>query len=445
MKRNLAQHLLFIAAFLFLTIASQAQAFLNNDSAFKAGTAASGRIWGYAFGDFYYKPHADSLNRGGTNQYTGIPQSRNAAQFRRIYLGYDYNFNKKFSSELLLAAEDNFPAFNPPNSTSASGDQLLNNKETFYIKLANVKIKDVWKGTTLVLGEQFTPSFAMLTEKVWNYRSIERTISDIRRTPSYDLGVGLNGVFDPTTKNFGYNLLVATGNSDKPASNSFKWFYGDVWGMFLDKRLIIDLYADYQRLNWQPGWHHDRQMLKAFAAWSTSPLTVGVEGFVNMIKADTKASLIAGGADTIDTKANGIAMFAHGDIVTNKLRWFARVDLYNPNSNVDNGKYKGYSGISSPASYMASGYKMTISPNTGSPTAATATGDPTSKETFITAGLDFMPYKDIHLEPNLWYEHYSSQLASTMAGYGPNNQDVVLRLTFFYVFGKKYSQTYTQL
>ncbi|HEV2482334.1 MAG TPA: hypothetical protein VGS79_21870 [Puia sp.] len=449
MKRNLPQHLLLIAAFLFLTIASHAQAFLNNDSAFKAGTAGSGRIWGYAFGDFYYKSHSDSLNRGGSNQYTGIPQSRNAFQFRRIYLGYDYNFNKKFSAELLLSAEDNFPAFNPPSSTAASGDELTNSKETFFIKLANFKIKDIWKGTTLVIGEQFTPSFAMLTEKVWNYRSVERTISDIRRTPSYDLGVGLNGTFDPATKNFGYNLLVATGNSDKPAANSFKWFYGDVWGMFLDKRLILDVYADYQRLNWQPGWHHDRQMLKAFAAWSTSPITVGVEGFVNTIKNDTKATFVTpqngAAADTIDTKANGIAFFAHGDIITNKLRWFARVDLYNPNKNVDNGTYKAYGGVSSPSGYMTPGYKMTYSPSTGAPTAATSTGDATSKETFLTAGFDFMPYKDIHLEPNIWYEHYSSQLSSTYAGYGPNNQDVVFRLTFFYVFGKKYSQTYTQL
>src|ERR1700761_5832312 len=384
MKRNFAQHFLFIAVFLFLTIASQAQtAFLNNDSAYKAGAPSSGRIWGYVFGDFYYKSHSDSLNRGGNNQYTGIPQSRNAFQFRRIYLGYDFNFNKKFSTELLLAAEDNFPAFNPPSSTAASGDELLNNKETFFIKLANLRIKNLWKGTDLVIGEQTTPTFAMMSEKVWNYRSIERTTTDIRRTSSYDMGVGLNGTFDPATKNFGYNLLVATGNSDKPAANSYKWFYGDVYGMFLDKRLIIDLYADYQRLNWQPGWHHDRQMLKAFAAWSTSPITVGVEGFVNTIRADTKASLITpqGGhtADTIDTKANGIAFFAHGDIITNKLRWFARVDLYNPNSKVDNGTYKAYAGISSPSAYMTNGYKMTYSPSTGSPTAATSTGDPTSK------------------------------------------------------------------
>src|SRR5580698_6008272 len=105
MKRNSAKQLLLIAIPLFLTIASYAQTnFLNNDSAYKSGAANSGRIWGYVFGDFYYKSHSDSLNRGGNNQYTGIPQNRNAFQFRRLYLGYDYNISSKFSTELLLAA-----------------------------------------------------------------------------------------------------------------------------------------------------------------------------------------------------------------------------------------------------------------------------------------------------------------------------------------------------
>src|SRR5690349_21890472 len=117
--------MLFILAFSSL---SKGQYLWNSDSAFKAGSPNSGRIWGYVFGDYYYKGHADTLNRGGSNQYTGIPQGRNAFQFRRIYLGYDYNISKKFVAEVLLAAEDNFPAGNPPSSTTPSGDQLQNNK-----------------------------------------------------------------------------------------------------------------------------------------------------------------------------------------------------------------------------------------------------------------------------------------------------------------------------
>ena len=87
----------------------KAQYLLNSDSAFKAGAANSGRLWGYEFSDYYFKGHSDSLGRGGSNQYTGIPQNRSAFQSRRIYLGYDYNINSKFSVELLLAAEDDGP------------------------------------------------------------------------------------------------------------------------------------------------------------------------------------------------------------------------------------------------------------------------------------------------------------------------------------------------
>jgi hypothetical protein len=444
MKRSYISHILLVVILIFAAASTQAQmqsSFLS-DSAYKTGEANTGRLWGYVFGDYYYKSHADSLNRGGSNQYSGIPQSRNAFQFRRLYLGYDYNISKKVSAELLLAAEDNFPAYNAPGQTAANGDELSNSKETFFIKLANVRVKNIWKGTDLILGEQSTPGFAMLTEKVWNYRSIERTIIDIRRTPSYDLGVGLQGTFDPATKNFGYDLLMATGSSDKPAASSFKWFYGDIYGWFADKRLVVDIYADYQRLNWVTNWHHDRQMLKGYIAWTTPWLTVGVEGYINTIRNDTKATLIAGGADTIDTKANGISFYVHGAIVPEKLRWFARVDTYNPNKNVNTGLYSAYAGISSPSAYNTPGYKYSYAGSTtGAPTAETSTGDPTSKETFITAGLDFMPARDVHFEPNVWVVKYSSQLAAGSEA----DQDVVWRLTFFYVFGRHYSKSYTQM
>jgi hypothetical protein len=437
MKRRISLSFLSIIILVFLATSTQAQYLWNSDSAFKAGSANSGRLWGYVFGDFYYKSHSDSLNRGGNNQYTGIPQNRNAFQFRRIYLGYDYNINAKFSTELLLAAEDNFPAFNPPSQTVANGDELSNSKETFFIKLANVRVKNIWKGTDLIVGEQSTPAFPLLSEKIWSYRSVERTIADIRRTPSYDMGAGLQGKFDPASGNFGYDVLVATGNSDKPAANSFKWFYGDVYAQFLDKRLIFDLYADYERLNWQPGWHHDRQMVKGYIAYNTPALTIGAEGYVNTIRADTKATFIGGGADTINTAAQGISFYVHGNIIKDRLRFFARYDAYNPNHNVNSSKYSGYAGISSPNGYNSVAYKLTYSPSTGAPTAVASTiSDPTSKEAFITAGLDFTPAKNVHFIPNIWYTHYATQLTGAAATAEPNNYDMVYRMTFYFVFGK---------
>src|SRR4051794_29380973 len=338
------------AIFLMLSfsILVKAQCTWNNDSAFKAGGPNSGRLWGYAFGDYYYKGHADTLNRGGSNQYTGIPQGRNAFQFRRIYLGYDYNITKKFSVELLLAAEDNFAAGNPPSSTSPSGDELINNKLAFYIKLANLRVKNIWNGTDLVVGQQSTPAFPLTSERVWAYRSIERTLTDIRRTPSYDFGAGLQGFFDPKTKNFGYDVLIANGSSAKPEGDLFKWLYGDIYVYLFNKHVIADLYADYERLNWTPAWHHSRQMVKGFIAYNSGGkptgaavyaapgtvksaamdpnkgFTIGVEGFINNLKQDDSATTIAGDVHILDVAAKGISVFMHGSLVPSKLAFFAR-------------------------------------------------------------------------------------------------------------------------
>ena len=417
----------------------KAQYLLASDSTFNAGTPMTGHIWGYAFGDYYYKSHADALNRGGSNQYSGIPQDRNAFQLRRVYLGYDYNFSKKFSAELLLAAEDNFPAGNPPSSATASGDQLLNNKLAFYVKLANLRWKNIWKGTDLVLGQQGTPAFSTLTEKIWNYRSIERTIADVRRTPSYDLGAGLQGTFDPKTKNYGYNLLVANGSSAKPEGDNYKWLYGDVWAKFLAQRLIVDVYADYERLGWSNGWHHSRQMLKGFVAWNTGPVTIGVEGFVNNLKQDIFATRISdGGVDTLSNVASGISAYVHGDIVKNKLRFFARYDHFSPTNKVDNAKYNKY--VLNTANYNDNSYSSVASG--GNP--AVATGDQTYTQDFITAGLDYSPIKNVHIMPNIWYTHYATQLSGdlnntvngALASKAKGDFDLAWRLTFYYVFGK---------
>ena len=223
------------------TSSLRAQYLVNSDSVFNAGTPMTGHLWGLVFGDYYYKSHADALNRGGSSQYSGLAENRNAFQLRRIYLGYDYNFSKKFASELLLSAEENYPVGNPPTSAAVSGDELINNKLAFFIKLANIRWKNVWRGTDLVVGQQATPAFGATSDKIWGYRSIEKTLVDMRKTPAYDLGVGLQGSFDPKTKNYGYDLLVANGSGAKPASSSYKWVYGDVWAKFLNQKVIVDL------------------------------------------------------------------------------------------------------------------------------------------------------------------------------------------------------------
>lgn len=380
------------------TIPAISQEKTKADSSFKP----SGKVWGLTFLDYYYKAHADSLNRGGANQYTGIEKGRNAFQIRRVYLGYTYEISQSFTAELLLAGEDNITT----SSGVSSGDLLGDNKLSIYIKLANLRWKNIWKGTDLIIGQVSTPAFSLVTEPVWGYRSVERTVADLRRTPSFDLGASLQGKFD-NGGNFGYNVMVGNGNGARPENDKFKWFYGDVFAKFLDKRLVFDLYADYIRLNHTETWHHSHNMVKGFAAYTTPALTVGVEAFVNHGQEDN-VGIRALQHDTISANAKAISAYVKGNIIKDKLGFLARVDDYNPNVDYDNNLYTSYKGL-------------------------TPAYEPNNKELFFTAGVDFTPVKNVHFIPNVWYNRYTSN-QDALSGKAYRDHDLVYRLTFFYVY-----------
>lgn len=390
-----------VIVLIFIAYSAKAQQQNQPDTSFKP----TGKLWGYTFADYYYKAHSDSVNRGGANQYSNIEQGRNAFQIRRIYLGYNYDIHPKFSAEFLLAAEDNTVT----RTLLPTGDLLADNKLSVYIKLANLRWKNIWKGTDLVVGQMATPAFTLLAEPIWGYRSIERTITDIRRIPSYDLGVALQGKFDPVKGNFGYDFMISNGTGAAPENNKFKWLAADVYAKLFDKKLVLQLYADYQRMNWTTGFHHARSILKGFAGYVTPRFTAGVEAFSSYGRQDVIG--IRGTVnDTISARSRGISLFVRGNIIKDKLLFFARSDWFNPDLNYNEQAYDSYKGL-------------------------TSTFGPNNKETFCTAGVDFMPLKNVHFMPNIWYNRYSSERHST-TGAERHDYDLVYRITFYYIYGK---------
>ena len=410
------------------------------------------RLWGYTFGDFYYDAHADATNRGPETMYNGVPTYRNAFQFRRLYLGYDYDITKKFKAEVLLASEPNAnTGFVGATSTStstttitgapgvtgatttkttttttvANGDNLVDGKMAFWIKNFNLRVRDLWTGTDFVIGEMSTPGFALnepgtngpnsLSESTWAYRSIEKTITDFHKNNSYDVGAALQGTFDPSTKNYGYVFMVGNNStasllSAAPANTGFfKIFYGDLWAKFLNQKLFIDVYADYARTASAtatiPGQEHN--MFKVFASYTTKPITLGVEAYTQKI-----ASGVTNTATSApeDATVHGLSIWARGPIVKT-LNYFARFDTYNPNTSYN------------------SADSYTVNTNYGSYI-------PAYKETFYTAGLDYNPTKNVHFEPNVWLINYNDQRAATTTGFVPNDHTLVFRFTFFFTFGK---------
>lgn len=387
----------------------------------------SGKLWGYAFGDLAYKGSGDTANgggRGGSNQYTKDPVGVNMFQFRRIYLGYNYDISKKFSAEFLLAGEDDFASGVLGQGT---GDVLADNKFSVYIKLANIRWKNIYKGADLVIGQSATPAF-QISESTWGYRSIERTVSDIRRTPSFDMGAALHGRFDKDA-NYGYSVMVANGQSARPENDAFKWFYGDLWAKFMNKKIIVDLYQDYQKVAWgvyvkgnNGPLRRDRAMTKLFAAYTTPKLTVGFEGFMNTLMGDLQVTGKDGNTYYRTTQAMALSFFVKGQIKKDKLGYFARYDNYDPSGNL--------SSVVNDAALNAVKY-----------TALTSQYDPTTKEQFLTFGLDFTPIKNVHIMPNVWVNTYDCALPSAKyslnsAATGAKGTDAVYRLTFYYVYGK---------
>ena len=65
----------------FISNSTEAQSALINDSLYKAGVENSGRLWGYAFGDFAYKSHADSLTRGEVTSIQEFGRKRPCSSF----------------------------------------------------------------------------------------------------------------------------------------------------------------------------------------------------------------------------------------------------------------------------------------------------------------------------------------------------------------------------
>jgi hypothetical protein len=407
------------------TTAAPAKAKAAEDTSWKPQR----RIWGYAFGDWYYAAHTDQNTgaRGPETNYAGVPTYRNAFQFRRVYLGYDYEITKRFKAEVLL---ESAPSANTGvNGTTAisNGDNLVDGKMSFYIKNFNLRYRDLWNGTDLVVGEMGTPGFAVnepgtngptsLSETTWGYRFIEKTITDFHKNNSYDIGAALQGTFDPATKNFGYVLMVGNNtqasllSASNPATGFYKIFYGDLWGKFLDKHLLVDIYADYARTGPATaaigGQSHN--MLKGFVAYTTPKFTVGVEAYTQKLTNGVTNTTAAAPADAT---VQGLSVFVKGAIVKDKLGFFARYDGYNSNSD--------YIGADT----------YTATPNIYS------SYSPLYKEKFYTAGLDITPTKNVHFAPNIWLVDFKDQRDSGVTGRVADDHTLVYRMTFYFVFGK---------
>ena len=396
---------------------------LNADTA----TGAKGHV---PAGKTYYVP-VDPQNldgQGGINQ-----RYSSTFDLRRVYLGYDYQFSKNVSAQLLLSHENgtNLPiASTAPTATttydtakkayvttvtapttygSGSGDIVLDGNRGLFLKGANVQFKNIIPHGTLIFGQQGTAAFGV-AEQIWGYRSMEKTIADMRgNAQSNDLGIQAKGAIDDGGA-YNYSVMISNGNGAKTENDKYKKFALDLNGKFMENHVLVDVYADYMDKTTAASVTtkatatpltatnvvQNNTTIKLTAGYVSDPITVGVEYLMQTLKG--QSTFVAGS----DAAPSGLSVFLRGTIMEKQLSWFARYDMYDPDSKSTTTDALDYQ--------LGANYK----------------------ETFLIAGLDWQPDAGVnaHIVPNIWMDSYKDKSSLGVAREGI----MVGRMSFTYKF-----------
>ena len=342
----------------------------------------SGKVWALAFNDFFWKASGDTATWASRAEYSGVPDDVYAFAIRRAYLGYDYQWSPEFSASILLEGSDIIQA--------TRGDRSIT------IKSLHVRWKDIYANTDLLAGQIPTLAYTFIVEKVWGYRSVEKTIMDARGLrSSSDLGVALMGKID-SLGTYGYNLMIGNGSGTRPEeltpNGKHKIYSGEAYTYLLDRKLVLDLYVDYLTgLN-------DRTVftVKGFAGLQLPALTVGAE-----VLSFTQNSVKS---DRTDIKTFGVSLFARTSIVKDRLSLFARYDSFDPDN--------AYRQQDVPAAYQGTNMFRHY------------------RKGFFLAGLEFSPHKSVHIIPNIWINSYKAKAESGVLV--SREADIVPRVTLFF-------------
>jgi len=286
--------------------------------------------------------------------------------FRRIYFTYDYKISSQFSTRLRLE---------------------MSNEGDFTSKIAIIPfVKDAWLKYKMdmmhiIFGIHSPPSFTVI-EKYYRYRSVEKTPLDLQRmASSRDFGLSIKGKFDDKGI-VKYHLMLSNGSSNKQEIDKGKSGLLSI-GFYPSSDWIFEIYGDYADKDGGFDWY----TWQAFLGYKSELFWAGI------LYADQSREQSEGG----DGKLRIGSVYAAGSI-SDQFNIFARVDrMFDPNPEGD---------------------KIPFIPF-----------DPTAKSTFILAGVDWSPIKDVSFIPNIEFITYDRN----SDGIVPPN-DLIARITFYWRF-----------
>jgi hypothetical protein len=339
------------------------------------------KFGGYMFGDYYFNVERDKtyLTLANTQPSTAMPgtTAMQAFQFRRIYLTYDNDISETFTARL---------RFEMDQAANAS-----NGKIGSFVKDAYLRWKNVFSGSDLFFGIQPPPAYEV-SEAAWGYRSLEKTIMDLRGVvSSRDFGLGMHGKLTNDGM-FNYWVMIGNNSANSPAATTHKYmrYYGHIQ-VKPTTNLQATLYADFRDAadvtNASGSKVGNGTVTTALFVGYAEPFqyNINVEAFMA-----SQSNAYTPPAGSLGSKSGlGISVFGTVFIMP-ELGIVARYDNYDPNTN------------------------------------SNSKGD---LRNYILGGLAWKVDKNVQIMPNVLYETYE-----TPTGGKSIDPSITARLTLYYVF-----------
>ena len=148
-----------------------------------SAVAKGSRITGLMFGDYYWV--VSDTSRGYKEANSPVYKD-NAIQFRRIYFTYEDEIAADFTVRLRREVH---------NATLGVGGKM-----DPFVKHAYLKWRGLVPNSSVYVGLSGASNWAV-SEGIWGYRSVEKTIQDLHGIgTSADIGFALKGSIDSESK-----------------------------------------------------------------------------------------------------------------------------------------------------------------------------------------------------------------------------------------------------
>ncbi len=276
---------------------------------------AEGKFKGIAFGDYYFV-------------VAGAEKNENGFRFRRIYLTYDLKWNDRWSGRVRYEAND---------AGFGGEDKMRPFVKHGYLRYGA-------NGQTVNMGLFGTPTWNV-SERIWGYRSIAKTIMDLRKIgSSADLGVGYKGKLDGAGR-VNAQLMFGNGSGQRPEADNGKKVYSL---LHLKPTDVVEatVYVDWEG---KPEGR-DRITFAGMLGTSVESFRFGLEGFIRNNRRAMSGE---------DVRIRGISVFGAVNVKP-QVDVFGRLDFFDPDRSTEQ-----------------------------------------DEEFMIIAGIDVAPAGNIHIMPNV--------------------------------------------